>query len=73
MHFNAGSGYENFDDFVMEEAEEYSENGDGAAYLVFNVLYDENHHELSRELVSYYTLSATAIPYVDCIRKAYQT
>lgn len=68
LYFNAGNGYKNFDDFVMEEAEEYAENGDGATYLVFNVLYDENNHELSRELVSYYTLSATAIPYVDRIR-----
>ena len=68
LHFNAGNRYKNFADFVMEEAEEYAENGDGATYLVFNVLYDENNHELSRELVSYYTLSATAIPYVDRIK-----
>lgn len=66
--FNTGKGYENFDDFVTEEAVEYAENGDGVTYLIFNVVFDESGEEVSRELISYYTLSATAIPYVDRIR-----
>lgn len=68
LHFSAGRGYENFNEFVMGEAVEYAENGDGVTYLIYNVLCDENHNELSREIVSYYTLSATAIPYIDRIR-----
>lgn len=68
LHFKAGSGYENFNTFIMEEAGEYAENGDGVTYLVFNVIYDDEGCESSRELVSYYTLSATAIPYIDRIR-----
>ena len=67
FYFKAGQGYENFDEFIAEEADEYAKNGDGVTYLVFNVLSDKNGEEASRELVSYYTLSATAIPYVDRI------
>ncbi len=44
--FNAGAGYENFNEF----------------------LYDENDEEVSREVVSFYTLAATAILYEDRIR-----
>ena len=43
--FNAGNGYDNFNDFV-----------------------NENGTEQSREVVAFYTLSATAIPYEDRIR-----
>ncbi|XCP84405.1 hypothetical protein ABXS75_15265 [Roseburia hominis] len=66
--FSAGEEYDNFNVFVAEEAIEYAEEGDGVTYLVFNVFLDENGRELSRELVSYYTLSSTAIPYIDRIR-----
>ena len=31
-------------------------------------MYDKNNTEIARDLVSYYTLSATAIPYEDRIR-----
>ena len=68
LQFKAGIGYENFDSFLLKEAREYAENGDGVTYLVFNVLSDEYGSEVYRELVSYYTLSATAIPYIDRIR-----
>ena len=68
LFFSAGAGYENFDEFVIKEADAYAENGDGVTYLVFNILYDESEKEVSRELVSYYTLSTTAIPYIDRIR-----
>ncbi len=67
--FNAGSGYENFNSFISEEALESATDGDGVTYLIWNVFYDSNHNELKRELVSYYTLSATAIPYIDRIRR----
>lgn len=66
--FRAGKGYENFDEFIKEEALEYTENGDGVTYLVFNIRVDDDGKEISRELVSYYTLSATSIPYIDRIR-----
>ena len=34
--FNAGDGYNNFNDFVNEEAIEYRDAGDGATYVVWN-------------------------------------
>ena len=66
--FNAGEEYRNFDEFVSKEAMEYAEDGDGVTYWVFHVILNEKDAEMFRELVSYYTLSATAIPYVDRIR-----
>ena len=66
--FNAGTGYDNFNDFVNEEAIEYRDSGDGATYVVWNVFIDENGIEQRREVVAFYTLSATAIPYEDRIR-----
>lgn len=66
--FNAGSGYENFNDFIVSEASEYKNTGDGVTYVVWNILYDKDNIEIDRDIVSYYTLSATAIPYEDRIR-----
>lgn len=66
--FNAGQGYENFNDFMSEEAVEYKDAGDGVTYVVWNVKYDKNNNEIGRDVVSYYTLAATAIPYEDRIR-----
>lgn len=66
--FNAGNGYDNFNDFVNEDAIEYRDSGDGATYFVWNVFVNENGTEQSREVVAFYTLSATAIPYEDRIR-----
>ena len=66
--FNAGKGYDNFSDFIKDDANEYEEAGDGVTYVVWNVLYDEDENEVKRDIVSYYTLAATAIPYEDRIR-----
>lgn len=66
--FNAGRGCENFNDFMSEEAVEYKNAGDGVTYVVWNVMYDKNNNEIGRDVVSYYTLAATAIPYEDRIR-----
>lgn len=60
--FNAGGKFINFNDFIKNDASEYAENGDGVTYLVFNNK-DDN-----RDLVAYYTLATTAIPYIDRIR-----
>lgn len=66
--FDAGVGYENFNDFIKQEAEDIRDNGDGVSYVVWNVLYDENDVERERDIVAYYTLAATSIPYEDRIR-----
>lgn len=66
--FNAGKGHDNFSDFIKVDAVEYKENGDGVTYVVWNVLYNDEGKEVKRDIVSYYTLAATAIPYEDRIR-----
>lgn len=66
--FDAGHGYENFNDFISEEADQYKEAGDGVTYVVWNVQYDNCDKEIKREIVAYYTFAATAIPYEDRIR-----
>lgn len=66
--FCAGTGYDNFNDFVSEEAVEYANNGDGVTYLVWNIFCGEDDVEIKRDLVAYYTLAATSIPYIDRIR-----
>lgn len=67
--FDAGEGYKNFNDFIHEDgAIEYQNDGNGVTYIVWNVLCDEYGKEVKREVVSYYTLAATAIPYEDRIR-----
>lgn len=67
--FNAGSGYENFNEFICDEALGYRDDGNGVTYVVWNVLYDDSGKEITRDIVSYYTLAATAIPYEDRIRR----
>ena len=37
--FNAGNGYENFNEFISDDALEYADVGDGATYVVWNILY----------------------------------
>lgn len=66
--FNAGKGYENFNEFLLKEANNCRDAGEGATYVVWNVSYDENGTEKEREIVSFYTLSTTSIPYEDRIR-----
>lgn len=67
--FTAGRGYENFNDFLISDAIEYKNEGDGVTYVVWNVFNDEFGKEIKREIVSYYTLAATAVPYEDRIRR----
>lgn len=66
--FNAGVEYQNFSDFVINEASEYAASGDGVTYIVWNVFSDTNGRELRRDMVAFYTLGVTAIPYEDRIR-----
>lgn len=66
--FNAGDEYENFNDFIKNEAIEYKSSGDGVTYIVWNVICDENKKEKKREIIAFYTLAATSIPYEDRIR-----
>lgn len=47
--FNAGSGYENFNDFIVSEASEYKNTGDGVTYVVWNMLYDKDNIEIDAE------------------------
>lgn len=60
--FHAGEGYENFDDFITDEAIDFQENGDGVTYVVWNVQYDANGDEVDRNIIAFYTLAVTAIP-----------
>lgn len=66
--FDAGEHFKNFNDFISDDADGYRNDGDGVTYLVWNVFYGQDDIEISRELVAYYTLAATAIPYEDRIR-----
>lgn len=66
--FNAGEAFFTFNDFLSGEVPEYTNNGDGVTYLVWNILYDDEGLEEQRTLIAYYTLSATSIPYIDKIR-----
>jgi hypothetical protein len=66
--FNAGNAYLSFNDFINKEVEGYTNDGEGVTYLVWNIQYDTDGSEQSRDIVGYYTLSATAIPYIDRIR-----
>lgn len=66
--FNAGNGYENFNDFLLSEALEYASNGEGVTYVIWNIICDSSGQEINREIVSFYTLEATDIPYEDRIR-----
>lgn len=67
--FHAGKGFEAFDEFITQDAYEYNLEGNGVTYIVWNVFYDKDGHEYKRDIVGYYTLSATAIPYEDRIRR----
>ncbi len=67
-NFNAGDGYENFNDFLSDEAFDYANDGDGVTYVIWNIIYNDKEKEIDREIVAFYTLEATAIPYEDRIR-----
>lgn len=66
--FNAGEGFENFNEFIKKEAIEYEEEGNGVTYLIFNYAVDEKDNISEKQLMAYYTIAATSIPYVDRIR-----
>lgn len=50
FEFHAGDHFENFNDFIAQDAIEYAENGDGVTYLVWNILYAENGMELKYDM-----------------------
>lgn len=59
--FNAGSGNENFNDFIRNnEWEEYLNDKNGVTFIIF-----DNISEEERKIVAYYTICAGAIPYTD--------
>ena len=66
--FNAGKGFENFNDFISYEAKPYEEEGNGVTYLIFNYIIGEDENILDKQLIAYYTIATTSIPYVDRIR-----
>ncbi len=66
--FDAGIEYKNFNEFIRDEAIDYRDCGDGVSYLVLNYIYDVQGTIKEREIVAFYTLSATSIPYEDRIR-----
>lgn len=43
--FDAGRGYETFNEFIKLEAKETRDNGEGVSYVVWNVWYDESKRE----------------------------
>ena len=57
--FHAGDGYENFNDFLRKEAETCLHTGQGVTYLLINCANDEG------DLIGYFTITSTAIPYED--------
>lgn len=59
--FNAGSGNENFTEFLRNgEWEEYLQDKNGVTFIVF-----DNISENEKKVVAYYTVCAGAIPYTD--------
>lgn len=59
--FNAGEDYKNFNDFIHNEWKEYIKSKDGVTFLVF----DEDRTTSKKNIVAFYTLCASAIPYTD--------
>ncbi|MBQ8802255.1 MAG: hypothetical protein IJZ53_01280 [Tyzzerella sp.] len=66
--FNAGESFQQFNEFLVEEALEYAEEGNGVTYVVFNQEYDEQGDIIDKDVIAYYTLAVTSIPYEDRIR-----
>lgn len=62
LGFEAGENNWAFTDFAQNDALHYLAAGDGTTHLVFNKT------ECNCELVAYYTLAASSIPYIDRIR-----
>lgn len=36
--FDAGNGYQNFNEFISDEAIDYADDGNGVTYVVWNIL-----------------------------------
>ena len=47
--FDAGNGYQNFNEFISDEAIDYADDGNGVTYVVWNILKDKNGHEIDRD------------------------
>lgn len=59
--FDAGDEYKNFNEFITEkEWREALDRKDGVTYIVYNHIDSEK-----KEIVAFYTLSVSAIPYTD--------
>lgn len=67
LEFDAGDENFSFNCFIYNEAKGYAESGQGATYIVLNETKDTN-EIIHEEVVSYYTLMSTAIPYEDKIK-----
>ena len=57
--FDAGRQYENFNDFIKHDWEEYKQGRNGVTYLVLDKTLRKD------TAVAFYTLSSGAIPYID--------
>lgn len=68
--FNAGTNYQEFNDFLCTEAYDYKESGDGVTHIIFDIMKDSYNKEVSRKVVAYFTLNATAIPFEDRTRNS---
>ena len=63
--FHAGEGYETFDTYISgKEAESDAKTGAGVTHLIWDEL-----TKTTKELVAYFTITATVIPYDDGIDK----
>jgi hypothetical protein len=70
--FNAGDEEYSFNEFIKNESEDYTESGEGATYVVCNTEFDEESGKwIICDVVGYYTLAATSIPYEDRIHECY--
>lgn len=66
--FTTVNEYDTFSVFLNDDAVDYKNSGDGVSYIVWNVICNDNGIEEKREIVAYYTLATTSIPYEDRIR-----
>ena len=64
--FSAGAGYEQFDEFILQDALEYAIEGNGVTYVVWNAVGEKE--LIKKDIVAFFTLSVTAIPYEDRVR-----
>ena len=66
-NFDAGDENFSFNCFIKDEAKQCSKLGQGATYVVLNETLNIN-GVINKEIISYYTLTSTAIPYEDKIK-----